>query len=431
VRWIYALPAWLEGERPLRRALRASWRATAGRFGFLLRVLAAGLGIWFSVAFLTEAVLFTAAKLWIVGYADSLEGTLHILSAYVFASTVFRGVLAFLGMGWGACLWLVCYNHDFREADADAGSLDAARPAQAPAPVPRPRRLRWAIYAAAFLVIGSLTSSAWILRREFPQQRPRIIAHRAGAADAPENSLSALRKVLKDGCADMVEIDVTLTLDNEVVAAHDKDLMKQAKDPRIIRKTNYADLLGADIGGMLYPDYEGERLARLDDFLAEAKGHLSLILEFKHGKDTDLVERTIEAVRARGMEEDVILMSLELSEVRKVQRLAPDLRAGYFATVEVGNLTALDVYAIGVNDRLVRPKLVRAAHDKGVLLFAWTVDDPFRMAELAEYGVDGIITDDPVRAARVLDRVYALSPGMRLLLRFQRFWGVFDDKGWL
>jgi glycerophosphoryl diester phosphodiesterase len=55
----------------------------------------------------------------------------------------------------------------------------------------------------------------------------------------------------------------------------------------------------------------------------------------------------------------------------------------------------MGVTAVWAYQRLVTPRLVTAAHGAGVELIAWTVDEPDRIAELAEMGVDGIVSNDP------------------------------------
>ena len=103
-------------------------------------------------------------------------------------------------------------------------------------------QLRVTLASVAVLAVASLALSTWVFRQTLPSTMPLIIAHRTGAADGPENSLAALRKVLKDGVTDIVEIDVTLTRDGELVVAHDADLMKQAGDPllaaRVLKKVH-------------------------------------------------------------------------------------------------------------------------------------------------------------------------------------------------
>jgi glycerophosphoryl diester phosphodiesterase len=56
---------------------------------------------------------------------------------------------------------------------------------------------------------------------------------------------------------------------------------------------------------------------------------------------------------------------------------------------------ALGVWAVWVYHPLITARLVRAAHDAGVRVIAWTVDDAQRIERLTTLGVDGICTNDP------------------------------------
>ena len=59
IRWIYALPIWLDGYRPLRRVFRKSWETTGKSFFTLFRVIGACLFIWFMAHLILESGLFT------------------------------------------------------------------------------------------------------------------------------------------------------------------------------------------------------------------------------------------------------------------------------------------------------------------------------------------------------------------------------------
>ena len=48
--------------------------------------------------------------------------------------------------------------------------------------------------------------------------------------------------------------------------------------------------------------------------------------------------------------------------------------------------------------RVVSPPIIEAAHRLGVEVHVWTVNQPANIARLLDWGVDGIMTDDPVRA---------------------------------
>lgn len=66
-------------------------------------------------------------------------------------------------------------------------------------------------------------------------------------------------------------------------------------------------------------------------------------------------------------------------------------------------------FASGVADPAYRPfttpALVEAAHDAGLLVVPYTVDDEATMRTLAQAGVDGLITNYPDRLRRVLDEL--------------------------
>jgi glycerophosphoryl diester phosphodiesterase len=72
--------------------------------------------------------------------------------------------------------------------------------------------------------------------------------------------------------------------------------------------------------------------------------------------------------------------------------------------------TALDL-AVDHGHRVLHPwdgrvsePLVALAHDQGVAVNTWTVDDPARMVELAGWGVDGVVTNVPDVARAALGR---------------------------
>ena len=53
-------------------------------------------------------------------------------------------------------------------------------------------------------------------------------------------------------------------------------------------------------------------------------------------------------------------------------------------------------------DATVTAELVSACHEAGLLVNVWTVDDPARIRELADIGVDGIVTNVPDVARHAL-----------------------------
>jgi glycerophosphoryl diester phosphodiesterase len=53
---------------------------------------------------------------------------------------------------------------------------------------------------------------------------------------------------------------------------------------------------------------------------------------------------------------------------------------------------------------MVTPELIAAAHERGVAVVVWTVNDPVEMARHIAFGADAIVTDYPDRLRTVLGR---------------------------
>lgn len=278
-------------------------------------------------------------------------------------------------------------------------------------------------FALVILAAVGIALSWWLLRHQnLPAKAPAIIAHRAGAGHAPENTLAALEIAVRQK-ADSAEIDVQRTLDGTVVVVHDQDLMKLARDPRRIGQTTYQDLSQVDIGSLFHPDFKRERIARLSDFLSAAAGKIKLLIELKYyGEDNLLAGETLELVAQAGMEKEVQIMSLELKAVRQIQHLAPQIAAGYVFAAGLGNLARLDVGFLAVPTGQATSRLMKEAHEKNLMVYAWTVNDVDGILDLMEIGIDGLITDDPAMAYTAIKDIGQLSPMERLMLRFRHLW---------
>src|SRR5439155_23964984 len=119
--------------------------------------------------------------------------------------------------------------------------------------------------------------------------------------------------------------------------------------------------------------------------------------------------------RARAID-TVCLGSFSVSALRAARRFDPEVAtsAGLFEArlalyrswinVSPGRVPyqAFQVPEISGATRVVSPRFVRLAHQAGVAVQVWTVDDPADMRRLLEWGVDGIITDRPDIAVEVV-----------------------------
>jgi glycerophosphoryl diester phosphodiesterase len=429
LRWIYALPIWLDGYRPLRRVFRKSWEVTRGSFSTLFRVIGACLLIWFLVQLVLEGGLFTVTSFLVSRLGGSVRLLLFVISMYLVLAFLINVVTYFLGIAWTTSVLVLCYREQRPSEDSPSTIQTASEPTEKKiAPPHSLLRLRFILPALAVLLAASGAVSVWQLRHKPPDIVPFVIAHRAGALYAPENTLAALELAIRQE-ADYAEIDVQRSLDGVVVVVHDADLMKVARDPRRIAQTEYAELAKVDIGKMFHSDFTGERVAKLSDFLKNAKGRIKLMIELKYyGKDPELTRETLRLVRESHMDQEVAVISLNLDALRQAQHLAPNVPMGYLSSVSVGNLARLDVDFLAVSGSTATSSLIRHAQKRDQSVYAWTINDVDGMIGLIVLGIDGLITDDPALANEVINQVQTLLPFERLLLRFRHSLDIFDEE---
>jgi glycerophosphoryl diester phosphodiesterase len=176
-------------------------------------------------------------------------------------------------------------------------------------------------------------------------------------------------------------------------------------------------------GGRTYPFRgRGVGVSTLGEVL-DALPHTRVNVEIK---DARAQEPVLRAIEARGAHHRVLVAAGDLRNRRRFDRYPGPTSAsgqellGFLLMLRAGlaRLYRPPVDAFQMPEtyggrRVLDPRWVRAAHDHGVAVHVWTVDETADMLRLLEWDVDGIITDRPDRLARVLHRVRGrpLPPG--------------------
>lgn len=222
------------------------------------------------------------------------------------------------------------------------------------------------------------------------------MAHRGASAAAPENTVEAFRLAGELG-ADWVELDARLSADGVVVVHHDAHLA----DGRMLAELTIDEM----------PDHVPSLAEAL-----EACGDLGVNIEIKNlpdDPDYDADHAVVDAVAGLAQAylgpERTLISSFNMDSVDRMHRVDPSLPCAWLffqmtdpASV-VDRAVAHEMAAIHPFDNLVDAAMVRRAHEAGLLVNVWTVDDPERMAALVEMGVDGICTNVPDICRRVVD----------------------------
>ncbi|MFM7734822.1 MAG: glycerophosphodiester phosphodiesterase [Alphaproteobacteria bacterium] len=256
---------------------------------------------------------------------------------------------------------------------------------------------------------------------------PRLFAHRGGSALAPENTLVAFENGLRLG-ADRLELDVHATSDGTVVVLHDPTLDRTTDGSGEVRRTSLAELLRLDAGHR-FVDVAGEpsfrgRGVRVPTFaeVLRAFPDTPLNVEIKQ-HDPEIVGAVLDEMDRAGARDRVLLAAEAPAIMARIRELAPDVATSssvadvldFFERMETGRLAghrppgvALQIPPSWEGRELVTVDSVRAAHEIGLEVHVWTIDEAAEIERLLRIGVDGIVTDRPDVARRVYE-----SLGMR------------------
>ncbi|WP_405739396.1 glycerophosphodiester phosphodiesterase [Streptomyces sp. NBC_00028] len=225
---------------------------------------------------------------------------------------------------------------------------------------------------------------------------PIPFAHRGGAADGLENTLSQFRRAVETGYR-YLETDVHATADGKLVAFHDATLDRVTDGAGRIADLPWADVSRARVAGQEPVPLFEELLEAFPD----ARWNVDLKAESALHPFLDLVERTHTWDR-------VCVGSFSEARVMRAQRLAGPRLATSYGTRGVLNLrlrswgvpaalrrsaVAAQVPEAQSGIQVVDHRFVRAAHARGLHVHVWTINDPDRMHRLLDLGVDGIMTD--------------------------------------
>lgn len=250
-----------------------------------------------------------------------------------------------------------------------------------------------------------------------------MFGHRGAAALAPENTLVSFAVATRLG-ATYLELDVHGTADGAIVVLHDDTVDRTTDGSGPVRELPWHRVEGLDAGHRFHFDaspacfpYRGQgvRVPLLESVLREFRGCFFNI-EIKQAAPP-IVDEVIALLRREQATTRTLLAAESdaiMSEIRRAVggEIATGSSIGdvlaFFAHLDAGTLAtyappgvALQIPTQAAGRVLVDRDSVDAAHDKGIEVHVWTVNQVDEIERLLDLGVDGIMSDSPglVRAA--------------------------------
>lgn len=209
--------------------------------------------------------------------------------------------------------------------------------------------------------------------------RPLLLGHRGARKYASENTLPALELALEHGC-DGFEFDVRMTADMHAVICHDPKFLR-----KIISESKRSDL----------------DVPALEEVVTKFADRAFLNIELKVSGTESCTAEMLRLHPFRG-----VVSSFLPEVIEKLAALKADVPLGLIcdSSRQLTRWKDLPIQALMANRGLVSEKLIAELHEAGKRLFVWTVNSAREMKKFAEWGVDGIISDDTKLLVEIVGR---------------------------
>jgi glycerophosphoryl diester phosphodiesterase len=261
---------------------------------------------------------------------------------------------------------------------------------------------------------AELNQSTSIADRLLNETRPLVIAHRGYSALAPENTVRSFEYALSAG-ADLVELDYHHSSDGIPVVIHDYELDRTTDaDEKLGRKKVRISSLSAseaqsfDAGKWLNPIFAGMHLPLLTEALDTIQKKGVTLIERKAGDPATCIQ----LLKDRELINKVVVQAFDWTYLKEFHQLEPRqvlAALGPSSSYNGAKLTDQEkvlspkwneiVKSIGARavvwNKQITKEAVTDAHERGLKVWVYTIDDAKTAHELLEVGVDGIITNNP------------------------------------
>ena len=219
----------------------------------------------------------------------------------------------------------------------------------------------------------------------------QIIAHRGASGYAPENTLKAFGLALQQGC-EWLELDVHL-LDGKLIVIHDERLDRTTNGQGLITDHSLGVIRKLDAG-------EGERIPYLDEVIALVDGKATINIELKGSGTAQPTSALLDAwcLEHRTDPKKFLLSSFDHRELALGSTSYP--RGALFWKMPdnaVERTLSLNASYMNIALKHATEDWVNAAHEAGLKVAVYTVNEIDDIERMRQWGVDAIFCDYPDR----------------------------------
>ena len=269
------------------------------------------------------------------------------------------------------------------------------------------------VFASAVLPMSALELTLPALKL-LASKRPLVIGHRGYCQFAPENTLPSFKLAMAAG-ADLVELDYYPSKDGQMIVMHDPDLDRTTDASNRwhsshikLESRTVAEIKTLDAGSWFDSKYAGTKVPLLTEALDTIQNGSVTLIERKQGAAADCIK----LLHQRDLINKVVVQAFDWSYLRDFHEKEPQQVLGALGppkeladgskpsgiSKELG-ATWLDELEkagakIAVWSQAVSKDTVTMAHQRGIKVWVYTINDTALANRLLDMGVDGIITNN-------------------------------------
>jgi glycerophosphoryl diester phosphodiesterase len=232
----------------------------------------------------------------------------------------------------------------------------------------------------------------------------KIIAHRGDSAEAPENTLAAFKKAIELG-VDFLECDVQLSKDGVPMVIHDRTFLRITAGMKEhgVNQLRLHEIKELDGGSWFDRKFSGEKIPTLQELLMLKRGRIGVMVEVKEETVYEcglanfvgqVVKKMAPFQHGKG---EVIVASFNPSLLLCFHAYLPQQKLMAIIEEEQDLLLFKDVpfNHVAMHYSMADPTRIQELQDRGIEVWAWTVDDKSTALQLIHHGIDGLITNCP------------------------------------
>jgi glycerophosphoryl diester phosphodiesterase len=203
-----------------------------------------------------------------------------------------------------------------------------------------------------------------------------------------------------------------LTADRHPVVIHDQTVDRTTDGVGQIGNMSLFELKELDAGSFFNTHFRGEKIPTLEEVLEEFGGKIFINIELTNYSNPtdDLPQIVADLVIYFGLQEEVLFSSFNPLALFKMNKYLPQtpkgllVGGGFMGTILrswINNIIPYD--ALHPEISITTSKLIQKVHHSSQRVHVYTVNHAQEMSSLIAMGVDGIFTDDPILARKIVN----------------------------